>query len=129
MHNEAALPMPRRDLDEEEQASGHDTRVALEAGQRSTTRPGAPHLPQKRLTMEYLEHFHEDPRVCGGEPVIKGTRVTLRTLLASLGEGGTMDEILADYPSITEDDLRAVIAFAAASAGEDLPIPPLPKVA
>jgi uncharacterized protein (DUF433 family) len=79
--------------------------------------------------MEYLEHFQEDPRVCGGEPVIKGTRVTLRTLLASLGEGGTMDEILADYPSITEDDLRAVIAFAAASAGEDLPIPPLPKVA
>jgi uncharacterized protein (DUF433 family) len=79
--------------------------------------------------MEYLKHFHQDPEVCGGEPVIKGTRVTLRTLLASLGEGSAMDEILADYPSITEDDLRAVIAFAAASAGEDLPIPPLPKVA
>jgi len=82
-----------------------------------------------RMTMEYLQHFHQDPQVCGGEPVIKWTRVTLRTLLASLSEGGTMDEILADYPSITADDLRAVIAFAAASAGEDLPIPPLPKVA
>lgn len=66
--------------------------------------------------MRYLEQFHQDPRVCSGEPVIKGTRVTLRTLLASLGEGGTVDEILADYPSITMDDLRAVIAFAAASS-------------
>lgn len=66
--------------------------------------------------MRYLEQFHQDPRVRGGEPVIKGTRVTLRTLLASLGEGGTVDEILADYPSITMDDLRAVIAFAAASS-------------
>ena len=67
-----------------------------------------------RLTTRYLEQFHQDPRVCGGEPVIKGTRVTLRTLLASLGECSTLDEILADYPSITRDDLRAVIAFAAA---------------
>ena len=66
--------------------------------------------------MEYLEHVHKDPQVCGGEPVIKGTRVTLRTLLASLGEGSTLDEILADDPSLTMDDLRAVIAFVAASS-------------
>jgi uncharacterized protein (DUF433 family) len=79
--------------------------------------------------MDYLAHFDRDSQVCGGEPVIKGTRVTLRTLLASLVEGGSFDEILADYPSITAEDLRAVVAFAAASAGEDLPIPPLPKVA
>ena len=79
--------------------------------------------------MDYLTHFHQDPQICGGAPVIRGTRVTLRTLLASLVEGSSFDEILADYPSITADDLRAVIAFAAASAGEDLPIPPLPKVA
>jgi uncharacterized protein (DUF433 family) len=65
--------------------------------------------------MEYLEHFHQDAQVCGGEPVVKGTRITLRTLLASLGEGGTVDEIRADYTSITMDDVRAIIAFAAAS--------------
>jgi uncharacterized protein (DUF433 family) len=80
------------------------------------------------MTMDYLEHFHQGPQVCGGEPVIKGIRVTLRTLLASLSEGGTMDEILADYPSITADDRRALIAFAAAFAGKDLPVPPVPKV-
>jgi uncharacterized protein (DUF433 family) len=79
--------------------------------------------------MDYLNHFHRDQSICGGEPVIKGSRVTLRTLLASLAEGGGFDEILADYPTITEGDLRAVVAFAAASAEEDLPVPPLPKVA
>jgi uncharacterized protein (DUF433 family) len=69
-----------------------------------------------------------DRRICGGEPVIKETRVTLRTLLASLAEGATVPEILADFPTLTEDDVRAVIAFAAASAEEDLPVPGVPAL-
>jgi uncharacterized protein (DUF433 family) len=79
--------------------------------------------------MNYLDHIETRPDVCGGEPVVRGTRVTLRTLLASLAEGAQPEEILADFPSITAIDLQAVIAFAAASAAEDLPLPPLPKVA
>lgn len=71
--------------------------------------------------MDYRERLTQDPQVCGGEPVVKGTRVTLRTILASLAEGCTVDELLADFPTLTRDDIRAVIAFAAASAGEDLP--------
>jgi len=59
--------------------------------------------------------------------VIKGTRVTLRTILASLAEGATVAEILKDFPTLTEDDVRAVIAFAAASAQEDLPTRPVPS--
>ena len=65
--------------------------------------------------MDYLAHITRDPKVCGGEPVIKGTRVTLRTVLASLAEGSTFDEILADFPTLTTEDVRAVVAFAAAS--------------
>ena len=38
-----------------------------------------------------------------------------------------MEEILGDFPSLREDDVRAVIAFAAASAEEDLPLPELPN--
>jgi uncharacterized protein (DUF433 family) len=76
--------------------------------------------------MEYQNRIVRDPRICGGEPVIKGTRVTLRTVLASLAEGASIAEILADFPTLTEDDVRAVIAFAAASAGEDLPVPGVP---
>ena len=55
--------------------------------------------------------------------MIAGTRVTLRTVLASLAEGATVEEILADFPTLTESDVRCVIAYAAASAAEDLPQP------
>jgi uncharacterized protein (DUF433 family) len=66
--------------------------------------------------------------ICGGEPVFKGTRVTLRTVLASLADGDSVEEILADFPSLKPEDVRAAIAFAAASAEEDLPIPEIPHV-
>ncbi|MFO7631413.1 MAG: DUF433 domain-containing protein [Caldilinea sp.] len=59
-----------------------------------------------------------DPAICGGEPVVRGTRVTVRTILASLAEGAWIDEILAGFPTLTEAQARAVIAFAAASAEE-----------
>jgi uncharacterized protein (DUF433 family) len=81
------------------------------------------------VTMNYLSHFDTKQDVCGGETVIRGTRVTLRTLLVSLAEGATVDDILADFPSVSAEDVQAVIAFAAASAEEDLPVPPMPKVA
>ena len=70
-----------------------------------------------------------DPGILGGTPVFKGTRVPVRTLLASLAEGATEAELLADFPTVTPAGLRAVVAFAAASAGEDLPVSPLPAVA
>ena len=76
--------------------------------------------------MDYLAHISRDPRICGGEPVIKGTRVTLRTVLASLAEGAGVDEILADFPTLTAEDIRAVVAFAAASTEEDLPLSSVP---
>jgi uncharacterized protein (DUF433 family) len=73
--------------------------------------------------MNYFDRILRDPSICGGEPVIKGTRVTLKTVLASLSEGDTVLDILKNFPSLTEEDIRAAIAFAAASAMEDLPTP------
>ncbi len=78
--------------------------------------------------MEYERYFSRSPHVCGGETVIRGTRVTLRTLLASLREGAALAEILQDFPTVTEEDIRAVIAFAAASAQEDMPLRRLPDL-
>lgn len=78
--------------------------------------------------MDYRHYIVRDPKICGGEPVIKGTRVTVRTILASLAEGARIGEILEDFPTLTEEAVRAVIAFAAASAEEDLPIPAVPDV-
>lgn len=76
--------------------------------------------------MNYRERIVRDPKIVGGEPVLKGTRVTLRTVLASLAEGATTAEILADFPTLSEEDVRAAIAFAATSAQEDLPLTELP---
>ena len=79
--------------------------------------------------MDYQNVIIRDPKMCGGEPVIRGTRVTLRTVLSSLAEGATVDEILSDFPTLSESLVRAIIAFAAASAEEDLPLPEIPRVA
>lgn len=72
------------------------------------------------------ERIVRNPAVVGGEPVFKGTRVTLRTVLASLAEGATVKEILADFPTLSEQDVLAAIAFAATSAQEDLPLTEIP---
>ena len=79
--------------------------------------------------MNYNQYIVRDPKICGGEPVIKGTRVTVHTILASLAEGAAAEEIVRDFPTLTEQAVRAVIAFAAAAAEDDLPIPSVPTVA
>jgi uncharacterized protein (DUF433 family) len=76
--------------------------------------------------MNYRDRIVRDPHVVGGQPVLRGTRVTLSTVLASLAEGATTAEILADFPTLSEEDVRAAIAFAAASAQEDLPLAETP---
>jgi uncharacterized protein (DUF433 family) len=48
--------------------------------------------------MDYQNYIVRDPKICGGEAVIKGTRVTLRTILASLAEGASFDDLLEDFP-------------------------------
>ena len=79
--------------------------------------------------MNFAEYFLRDPGICGGETVLRGTRVTLRTVLASLAEGSSFQEILQDYPSLSEEHIRAGVVFAATSAKEDLPMQscPFPK--
>jgi uncharacterized protein (DUF433 family) len=78
----------------------------------------------------FQKRIQRDPGICGGQPVVKGTRVLVRTILGYLAHGETVDAILREFPSLTEEDVRAVIAFAAASASEDLPAPsPIPPVA
>lgn len=78
--------------------------------------------------IRFEERIIRDPQICGGEPVFKGTRVTLRTVLASLAAGDTAEAILADFPALRPEDIQAAIAFAAASAEEDLPVPAVPQI-
>jgi uncharacterized protein (DUF433 family) len=76
----------------------------------------------------YGDYIVGDKRICGGEPVFKGTRVTLRTVLASLADGDSSEKILAAFPTVKPKHIQAAIAFAAASAEEDLPVPAIPRL-
>jgi uncharacterized protein (DUF433 family) len=77
--------------------------------------------------MNYHDHIVRDPAICGGAPVFKGTRVLLKSVRAGLKAGETPEEILAGYPSLTIDNVKAAIAFAAAAAEEDLPAHEVPR--
>jgi uncharacterized protein (DUF433 family) len=81
------------------------------------------------MAIDYQRFITRDPAVCGGDPIIRGTRVTVRTVLASLAEGLSVEEIVSEFPTLNEAGVRAVIAFAAVSAEEDLPLPATPSVA
>jgi excisionase family DNA binding protein len=77
--------------------------------------------------MAYRDHSVRDPNTCGGQPIIRGTRVPLRRILARLARGETIERIVEEFPMVTAEDVRAAIAFAASSAAEDLPAPsPIP---
>lgn len=54
-----------------------------------------------------------DPAVMAGVPTIRGTRITVSTVLGQLAAGSTIDELVADYPSLERDDVYASLAFAA----------------
>ena len=60
-----------------------------------------------------LKRVVSDPKVLGGEPCIRGTRIHVAVVPDSLAEGLTPTEIIDHYPPLTEDDVRAAVAYAA----------------
>ena len=58
-----------------------------------------------------LERISIDPNVCFGKPCIKGTRIWVSLILDFLSEGMTTEEIIAEYPYLEGDDIRAAIGF------------------
>ena len=67
----------------------------------------------------WQEHISIDPKICHGKPCIKGTRIMISVVLDNLADGLMPDEIVADYPPLTLQNVRAAIAYAAALARED----------
>jgi uncharacterized protein (DUF433 family) len=63
--------------------------------------------------MGWEDYIHSDPEVLLGKPVVKGTRLSVEFLLGLLAAGWTQEQILENYPTLTSDSLRAVLAFAA----------------
>jgi uncharacterized protein (DUF433 family) len=54
-----------------------------------------------------------DPAILMGKPCIRGTRITVELILRKLGAGRSFADILDAYPQLTEEDIRAALAFAA----------------
>ena len=59
-----------------------------------------------------LERIVINPKVMGGKPVIRGTRLTVEYILNLSAHGAKVEEILQEYKGLTEDDIRACILFA-----------------
>jgi len=50
-----------------------------------------------------------EPDVCNGKPVIRGTRITVQTVLEFLSAGDSIEEVLEEYPALTRDDVLACL--------------------
>jgi len=74
--------------------------------------------------MQDLDRITVNPDQMGGVPCVRGLRVPVATVLRMLAGGMSEREILADYPDLQSEDIRACLRFAAISAMErELPIP------
>ena len=65
------------------------------------------------------ERIEINPEVMLGKPVIRGTRITVELILSKLAEGETEAELLEDYPHLKPEDIRAAIAYGAASVAHE----------
>lgn len=63
--------------------------------------------------MDYRERIVVDPQIRFGKPSVRGTRITVGDILAYLASGMSEDAILADFPQLHREDIRACLAFAA----------------
>ena len=69
---------------------------------------------------ELLKRVIVDPAVCAGKPCVRGTRIYIAVILDALAEGLTPEEIIDHYLSLTVDDVRAAVAYAADLARENV---------
>jgi uncharacterized protein (DUF433 family) len=65
-----------------------------------------------------LERITVEPGKAGGRPCIRGLRMRVQDVLEMLASGMTPDEILAEYPYLEADDIRAALAYAAAAVAD-----------
>ena len=63
--------------------------------------------------MDLLDRITVSPGIRSGKPCVRGTRITVADVLEYLAGGMSQDEIIADFPELTSDDVRACLAFAA----------------
>lgn len=68
--------------------------------------------------MDWKSHLSHDPAICHGKVCIRGTRIPVSVVLANLAAGERPEDILASYPRLVAEDIRAAMFYAAALADE-----------
>lgn len=68
------------------------------------------------MTLAGFPRIAVDPAVCGGRPTVAGTRMRVTDILEALAQGVSEAELVADFPYVTLEDIRACLTYAAAAA-------------
>lgn len=78
------------------------------------TSPVGPDPPIPYPVPMALQRISVDPQIMGGVPCIRGTRIPVATIVRTVADGTTSDELLGKYPQLSADDIREALRFAAA---------------
>ena len=62
--------------------------------------------------MKYKDRITTDPAILGGKPIIKGTRISVEFILELYASGAAKEEILRNYPHLSEEDIHAALSYA-----------------
>ncbi len=71
------------------------------------------------MVNDLLARITANPAIFGGKPIVRGMRISVEHLLSLLAQGETQESILADYPDLAADDIRACLAYARAVIAND----------
>ena len=80
--------------------------------------------PRKLILMSYRDRITIEAGKRGGKPCIRGLRITVYDVLEYLASGMTEDQILADFPDLESEDIKACLAYAADRERKFVSVPP-----
>ncbi len=66
-----------------------------------------------------LERIRTNPQIFGGKPIIRDLRISVELVLSLLAQGETLENLLADYPGLEVEDIRACLAYAHAVIADE----------
>ncbi len=69
--------------------------------------------------IEWRDYIASDPAILGGKPILKGTRLSVEFVLELLAAGWGSESLQTDYPNLTDERIRAVLAYAAETFREE----------